>query len=310
MRIGFVTIAAIGEGYLLFKIAIQVAGYAGNLHVFSDQGIFCFGMIEVEAGQKSFPTAGGVARLARLLEFTLVGIGVAGAAGIELHVLVARRTAGSLCLVALFTSDLYVQAGKGIFRFGVVEILGRFPAFDVMALGTFVSKLAFVRIGVTGNAIGGLAEERLAEVLHLDEFAIGGKHVRRGVAFFAHEAGVFAFELVAGLFVIKFLQGRFPADQVKGLAVVFQVAAHTIFAIGIAHLHFEVVTVLRGKILRDFFVTIDALEGGSAGPERVAGSALRGAAEGRVGFGERSGRDLRADHGGEEQSDAQEQERG
>ena len=84
VRIGFVAIAAMGKRKRLFEITIQVTSHAGNLHVFSDQRIF---------------------------------------------------------------------------RFGVVEILGGLPAFDVVALGTFVAKLAFVRIAVARRAIRRLAEE-------------------------------------------------------------------------------------------------------------------------------------------------------
>lgn len=63
-------------------------------------------------------------------------------------------------------------------------------------------------------------------------------------------------------------------NQLKGFTVVFQVAAHAIFSIGIAHLHFEVIAVLGGKILGNFFVAINAFEGRRTGSKGVAGSAL------------------------------------
>ena len=68
MWIWFVAIAAIGKRKRLFEITIQVTSHAGNLHVFSDQRIFRFRVIEIEAGQKVFPSRRGVATLARLLE--------------------------------------------------------------------------------------------------------------------------------------------------------------------------------------------------------------------------------------------------
>jgi len=285
VRIGFVTIAAIGERKLGLEVSVQVASHARNLDVFSNEWIFCFGMVEIKARQKIFPTAGGVAAFARFLELTLVRVEVARGAGIELHVLIANRTAGRFRLVALFARNFYVQAGERITRLGVVEILSRFPVFHVVALGAFVAKLPFVRIAVAGSAIRGLAEKGFAQVLHLDEFAIRGKHVCGRVALFANEIGVLAFEFVAREFVVKFLQRRLPANQVEIFAVVFQVAAHAVFSIGIAHLHFKVVSVLRGKILRNFLVAIDALERGRASSEGMAGSALRSAAERRVGLG-------------------------
>ena len=88
-----------------------------------------------------------------------MGIDVARGAGVELHVLVTSGTTRRVGLVALFTGNLYMQAGQRIFRFGVVKILGSLPAFDVVALGTFVAELAFVRIAVAWRAIGRLAEE-------------------------------------------------------------------------------------------------------------------------------------------------------
>ena len=67
-------------------------------------------------------------------------------------------------------------------------------------------------------------------------------------------------------------------DDVEILAVVFQVAANAVLAGGIVHLELEVVAVFCGERLGDFFVAIEAFEGGSAGAELVAGIALRGAA--------------------------------
>ncbi len=192
VRIGFVAIAAIGEGERLFEVAIQVARDASNLGMLSDQRIFRFRVIEIEAGKQVLPAAGGVATLAGLLELALVWIDVARRAGVEVHVLVASGSARRIGFVALFAGDFYVQARQRIFRFGVIKILGSLPAFHVVALGTFVAKLAFVRIGVAGSAVRGLAEERLRQVLHLDEFAICRKHMRRRVTFFTRKWSVFA----------------------------------------------------------------------------------------------------------------------
>ncbi len=104
-------IAAIGEGKLFLEITIQVAGDAGNLDVLSHQRVFGFGVIEIETGQKGLPAAGGVTGFARLLERSFVRIDVAGTAGIKFHVLIARRTARSVGLVALFARNFNMQAG-------------------------------------------------------------------------------------------------------------------------------------------------------------------------------------------------------
>lgn len=292
--IGRVAVAAIGKGELFLEITIQVAGEASDLGVFSNKGIFGFGVVEIKTGQKSFPAAGGVASFAGLLEFAFVRIDVAGGAGRKFHVLVTCGAAGGVGFVAFFAGDFYVQPGQRVSRFGVIEVLGGLPAFDVVAPGAFAPELSFVRIAVARGAARRLAEKGFGKIFHLDEFAIGGKHVYRGVAFFADESGVFAFELVAGEFVIEFLQRRRPADQLEGFPVVLQMAADAIFAGGIVHLYLEVVAVLGGKVLRDFFVAIEALEGGCASAKGMAGIALGSTTQRRVGFRERAGRYLRA----------------
>lgn len=117
--------------------------------------------------------------------------------------------------------------------------------------------------------------------------------MRRGVTLFASHTGVLAFQLVPRQPVIEFFLGRFPVDQVKLLAVVFQVAAHAIFAIRIVHLHVGVVTVLVGKSLGDFLVAIQTFVCGGAGSELVATVALRGTAERGVRLGEGTWGNLR-----------------
>jgi len=72
----------------------------------------------------------------------------------------------------------------------------------------------------------------------------------------------------------------------------FQMAADTIFAVRVFHLHLEVIAVLAVQSFGNFLVAIEALEGGGAGAKLMAGVALCGAAEGFVGLGKRAGRDL------------------
>jgi hypothetical protein len=107
----FVAIGTIGIGKLLFEISIDVARDAGYLDVLAEQGIFGFGVVEIESGKQVFPAACGVAGFATLFEFTLVGIDVAGGAGGKFHVLVAGRTAWSVGLMAFFAGDFRVEAG-------------------------------------------------------------------------------------------------------------------------------------------------------------------------------------------------------
>jgi len=74
--------------------------------------------------------------------------------------------------------------------------------------------------------------------------------------------------------VIEFLLGRLPVNEIEVLAIVLQVATHTIFPMRILQLHVEVIAMLVQKILGDFLVAIEALKCGSASAENVAGTAL------------------------------------
>jgi len=82
-------------------------------------------------------------------------------------------------------------------------------------------------------------------------------------------------------------------DQTKILAVMIQMAANAILAIGVGHLKLIVIAVLGRKPLSDFFVALQALEGGRTGAKLVATIALRGAAQGLMRFRKRTGGDLR-----------------
>jgi hypothetical protein len=76
--------------------------------------------------------------------------------------------------------------------------------------------------------------------------------------------------------VIKLFLRRLPVGQVEILAVVFQVAAHALFPIRIPHLNLRVIPVFRSEPLGHFFMTIETLEGWSAGAELMTARALRG----------------------------------
>ena len=64
-------------------------------------------------------------------------------------------------------------------------------------------------------------------------------------------------------------------NQRKIKAVVFEVAAHAIFAAGIFHPEPRVKSTVCGKMLRNLFMTAETLECRSAGSELVAARALR-----------------------------------
>jgi hypothetical protein len=55
--------------------------------------------------------------------------------------------------MTFFAGHFAVKARKWIASLGMVEVLGFFPAFRVMALGAFIAQLALVRIGMAGKAV-------------------------------------------------------------------------------------------------------------------------------------------------------------
>ncbi len=94
VRIGIVAILAGGKGNWFFEVVPEVTSRAGDPGMLAEKRIVGLGMIEIKACRKRFPTAGGVARVARLFEFAAMRIAVTGRAGGEIHVLVTGRAAG------------------------------------------------------------------------------------------------------------------------------------------------------------------------------------------------------------------------
>lgn len=74
--------------------------------------------------------------------------------------------------------------------------------------------------------------------------------------------------------MIEFLEGGLPMNERKILAIVFEVAAHAVPAVGICHSQKCVVSLVRGQAVRNFFMTFEALESWCAGSELVARIAL------------------------------------
>ena len=109
--------------------------------------------------------------------------------------------------------------------------------------------------------------------------------MRWRVALVTGNANVLSFKFEASEPVVELLLRRFPANQIKVLSIVFQMATYTILAIGVVHLHLRVVTVFVSECFGNLCMAFDALESGSAGAEFVAGITLRGPAEGSVSFG-------------------------
>lgn len=95
VRVGLVAIGAICEGDGRFEIRILVAAQAGDLLVLAQQWKARLGVIEAGGKGGFLPRRGGVAGFATLLEFALVGIGVACRAGGEGESCIFRLAIGA-----------------------------------------------------------------------------------------------------------------------------------------------------------------------------------------------------------------------
>jgi hypothetical protein len=124
----------------------------------------------------------------------------------------------------------------------------------------------------------------------------------------ARHGSVLFHERISCLTMIELLEWRLPMNERKILAIVLEVAPHTVPAIGILHPEQRVVTLMRGQTVRNFLMAFETFERRRAGSELVTGVALSRTVEGLVRFGERSGRNLGAGAGsGEEESAEREQ---
>jgi len=94
-------------------------------------------------------------------------------------------------------------------------------------------------------------------------------------------------------------------NEGKILAIVFEVAAHAVPAVGILHSEKRVVALMRSQTVRNFLVAFEAFECRRAGSKLVTGVALGRAVQGLVRFRERSGRNLSAGAGSHEQKSAE-----
>lgn len=133
-------------------------------------------------------------------------------AGSEFHVLVTRRTAGHIGLMALLTGNLDMRSGQGIARFRVVKLLGRLPIREVVAALAVLAELSLVWILVASHTVLRQAKKGLREILHLDQRTFVPGHIPGHVTLLAWNVRVLSLEVIAGQAVFKLFLRRFPVD--------------------------------------------------------------------------------------------------
>jgi len=292
--VGLVAVHALLESQRLFKVPVSVALDAINRRVLSEQGIFCFGVIEalVDRFRRDLlPPTGVVAGLAALGKASVMRIGVAIRTLREGNPRVTRLVVRSRG-VAFLTSYLGVQTGEWIASFCVIELLNLdgFPVFKIVALQAVCSQPPLVFVLVAGDAARRNTQECPVQIFNLDGRALGGRNFVGGVALSAGQARVLAFQYVSRLLVIEGL--GIPLHNREVLAVVLRVAAHALFAGAWGEVIRGVQTLPIDQASGDLGVAIQALEAGFPGPQPMARGAVRGAVQGLMGAGKGARRNL------------------
>ena len=153
MRIGSMAIRAPGELQRLLEISFGMAITATHLQMHPQQRVLCFRMVELRRHVDLLPAACRVTGFAGSFEGSLMRVGVTVDAGIELDPRKLYGLFGARGEVALFAGHLRVHPRQGIFRFGMIELLGLLPVRDIVAALAIRAELAFMDIPVAGDAV-------------------------------------------------------------------------------------------------------------------------------------------------------------
>ncbi len=160
-------------------------------------------MIELLGRWDFFPAGGCVARFTGLRKRPVVRIGVAVGTLGERHSRKPRRAARSRRRVAFCAGHLRVQARERESRLAVIDFCGRLPVDKIVALHAVCAELPAVRIFVTGDAVRRQPQERLSQILHLDQGLYRSLNVNRCMALVAIDSSVFSFQAVTRLIVVE-----------------------------------------------------------------------------------------------------------
>lgn len=154
VRVGRVTVHALGEGQFLFEVAARMALIAPYFRVHAQQWIFRLRVIKLLLRHVHFfPAAGRVAGLARCLELALVRIRMAGRAGVKPDAGVFHGFVRPGREMAFLAGHPGMRASQGILCFRMVELLCLFPVGDIVALLAVWAELPLVYVLMAGYAV-------------------------------------------------------------------------------------------------------------------------------------------------------------
>ena len=201
-----VAVRAVRKLERALELPFCMASNATHLKVLADEGIFCLGMVELELRLDLFPSLRRVAILTPFwLKSSMVRVHMTIGAVLKLH---APETDGlrEVRLVALLARHLHMQAGQGVARLGVIEILvklGVLPVVYVVTVLALLSKPSLVVVLMTGHALGGRTEKGGSGILSFQEPADLREHVSGRMALFTFDTGMFALQGITGEAMIE-----------------------------------------------------------------------------------------------------------
>jgi len=177
VRVRSVTIHTIRKCDRPLKLSIDVTRDAAQFRVHPEQRILGLRVIEFESCRNLFPAHGHMAFLSSLVERASMRIPVACGAAFELHVSITCRAAGLIRLVAFFARYLNMSTRQWIPCFRMIELLGSLPVTDVVTLRAVIAELAFVRVGVAGQAAWRESKEGFRQIFVFYERALGSGNI-------------------------------------------------------------------------------------------------------------------------------------
>ena len=201
-----VAVRAVRKLERALELPFCMASNATHLKVLADERVFCLGMVELELRLDLFPSLRRVAILTPFwLKSSMVRVHMTIGAVLKLH---APETdvLREVRLVALFARHLHMQAGQGVARLGVIEILvklGVLPVLYVVTVLALLSKPSLVVVLMTSHAFGGQTEKRAGSILAFQESADLREHVSRRMALFTFDTGMFALQGITGQAMIE-----------------------------------------------------------------------------------------------------------
>ena len=203
------------------------------------------------------PARRRMTRFASLLKAAFVWVSVATGALRELQSReLQRRSFSRHRSVTLLASHLLVRTRQSETSERVIKTLVSLPIRGVVTFLACIPKLPFVRIFVTGRAIGWQSEEGSIQVLDGNRRALRFLNMLRVVALGTVKTNMFSSQSEPRLAVVKLRQTWLPPYHLEVFAVVFGVTAYAGLTVVSGFHDRRVESAIRVQPLGDFLMAI------------------------------------------------------